>query len=271
MRDSLADSVDTQDKLIVSRDNGVGYIGLNQPEKHNAITYEMWLGIAQAVDNFESDTDVRVIVVAGEGGRAFSAGADISQFEQKRGATDAIQTYNDAVDVAHQKLTRVSKPTIAKIAGYCIGGGLGTALCCDLRIASEDAKFGIPAAKLGLSYGYDGLKLLVNLIGPSHAKEILFTARHFSAVEAYDMELINRVMAKDELDGFVDHYAATMAGNAPLTIKATKHIIEELAKDPDARDLDLCQRLVDECFASEDYKEGRQAFMEKRRPAFRGS
>ncbi len=270
MSDTAAGAENLTEKLIVKKNKSVGYIGLNQPEKHNAISDDMWQGIARVMDDFESDDEVRVIVVSGEGGRAFSAGADISQFEQKRGSADAIEAYNRTMKLAYQKLTDVSKPTIARIAGYCIGGGLATALCCDLRIASEDSTFGIPAAKLGLGYGYDALEPLVGLIGPTRAKEILFTARQFNAAEAYDMGLINRVLTRDELDGFVNEYTETIAGNAPLTIKACKRIIAEVAKELEDRDLDLCTRLVDDCYASRDYEEGRRAFMEKRRPEFQG-
>ncbi len=269
MNDRAVGRESITERLIVEKNNGVGYIGLNRPDKHNAISYEMWQGIARVMDEFESDTRVRVIVVSGEGGKAFSTGADISQFETQRGSADAIEVYNTALELAFRKLTEVPKPTIAKIAGYCIGGGMAIALCCDLRMASDDSRFAIPAAKLGLGYGYDSLKLLVSVVGPTKAKEILFTARQFSAAEAYDMGLINRVLSRDELDGFVNEYTQTIAGNAPLTIKACKQIIGDICKDPNDRDLDLCRRLLDDCFASEDYKEGRRAFMEKRRPNFR--
>ena len=258
------------EQLVIDKRDGVGYIGLNQPDKHNAISFEMWQGIASTMDDFEADDAVRVIILAGEGGKAFSAGADISQFEKKRGSADAIEVYNAAVKLAQQKLSTAAKPTIAKITGYCIGGGLGTALCCDLRIASGDSKFGIPAAKLGLGYGYHALRPLVDLVGPSFAKEILFTARRFSAEEAYGMGLINRVLPRDKLDAFIKDYNETIAGNAPLTIKACKQVVAEIVKDAEERDLELCQRLVDDCFSSEDYKEGRKAFMEKRKPNFRG-
>ena len=270
MNDKTAGTQSMKELLIVEKNRGVGYLGLNRPEKHNAVSYEMWQGIAQVMDDFESDDSVRVIIIAGEGGKAFSAGADISEFEQRRSSADAIEVYNRAAGLAQQKLTNISKPTIAKIAGYCIGGGVSTALCCDLRFATDDSKFGIPAAKLGVGYGYGSLRSLVGAVGPIRAKEILFTARQFTAKEAYDMGLINRVLTRSELDGFVDECAETIACNAPLTIKACKQIIAEFCKDPDDRDLDLCRRLVDECFASEDYKEGREAFMEKRKPEFRG-
>ena len=160
--------------------------------------------------------------------------------------------------------------TIAKITGYCIGGGLATALCCDLRFATHDSKFGIPAAKLGLGYGYSGLKPLVQLVGPTHAKEIMFTARQFSAAEAYEMGLINQALTRRELNRFVYEYTETIANNAPLTIRACKRIINEIGKETGNRDLSLCERLVSDCFASQDYKEGRRAFMQKRAPRFLG-
>ncbi len=258
------------EKLAIRKSNGVGYLGLNQPEKHNAISYEMWQGIGQVMDDFEADPSLRVIVVSGEGGRAFSAGADISQFEAKRGSADDIEVYNAAMKLAYRKLTDIPKPTIASISGYCIGGGLATALCCDLRMASDDSQFGIPAAKLGIGYSFESLRPLVSCVGPIRAKEILFTARRFSAEEAYDMGLLNGVRTKGELNEYVNECSQTIAGNAPLSIKACKKIIAEIGKEPNDRDLELCKSLMDECYDSEDYKEGRRAFMEKRRPNFRG-
>ena len=258
------------EKVIVQKDGSVGHIRLNQPEKHNAISYTMWQGIAQAIDDYVLDSAIRVIVVSGEGGRAFSVGADISQFEEKRGSVEAVEAYDATMGRAYEKLRHVPIPTIAKIGGYCIGGGLATALCCDLRIASDDSSFAIPAARLGLGYGYNSLKPLVGLVGPANAQEILFTTRRFNASEAYHMGLINRVLPGEELDGFVAVYAEIIAGNAPLTIKACKRIIAEIGKDPDQQDLDLCRRLTEACFASDDYKEGRAAFMAKRKPSFRG-
>ena len=250
--------------------DGVGRIVLNQPEKHNAISYEMWIGLSAVTAEFAADDAVRVVVVTGAGERAFSAGADISQFADKRGSTQAIAEYNRAVKQAYEDLTALPKPTIARVAGYCLGGGLHAALCCDIRIASEDSTFAIPAAKLGLGYGYQALRPLVELVGPSRAKEILYTARRFDAREAELMGLVNKVLPRAELDGYVEDYASRIAANAPLTVRATKRIIAEVQRDPGVRDLALCDRLVDECYASDDYQEGRTAFMEKRKPTFQG-
>ena len=257
------------DSLIAETTGGIARLTFNRPEKHNAINYDMWRGISAAMRAFAADGAVRVIVVRGAGGRAFSAGADISEFESRRGR-DTLDAYNRAAEEAYTALSESEKPTIARIEGYCIGGGLGLALGCDLRIAAEDARFGIPAARLGLGYEYAGLKTLVDLVGPSAAKEILFTARRFDAREAAAMGLVNRVVDSSGLDAEVGECAATIAGNAPLTVRACKRIVAEALRDPGARDLALCDRLVAECYASEDYVEGRRAFMEKRRPRFRG-
>jgi len=209
-------------------------------------------------------------VLSGEGGRAFSSGADISQFEKQRTSPDAVEVYNAAIASASSKLTNIAKPTIARIQGYCMGGGLATALCCDLRIATPDSSFAIPAAKLGVGYAYSSLNTLTNLVGPASAKEIMFTGRRFTADEASHTGLINRVVDTDQLEAATLELAETIAGNAPLTIKACKHIIAEIGKDPSERDIPSCERLVTDCFESEDYKEGRQAFGEKRKPEFRG-
>ena len=258
------------EQLIVRKHAGVARLILNQPHKLNAISFEMWQGMASTLDAFARDDAVRVVVVEGAPGDkpAFSAGADISQFADKRGDADAIARYNRAVADGEHALMHLPKPTIAKIHGYCVGGGLGVALCCDLRIASEDSHFGIPAAKLGLGYGLDALQPLVDLVGPSAAKEILYTAKRFTAAEALIMGLVNRAVPSNDLDAFVDEYAATIAGNAPLTIKAVKGIVAQTLRDGATRDVALCARLVDECYASGDYTEGRTAFMEKRKPVF---
>jgi len=258
------------DQLIVAKQDGVGRITFDNQARRNALTYEMWQGLPVVLDDFAADDDVRVIVLAGAGGKAFSAGADISEFAKNRSSEDAVEIYNLAVAEATNALVGAKKPMIAEIEGFCIGGGLGVAVCCDLRIAADDSRFAIPAAKLGLGYKLNGLQHLVDLIGPSASMEILFTARQFDAAEALGMGLVNRVLPGPEVQSFVDEYAQTIAANAPLTVLAAKTVVREAIKDADKRDLDLCQKVVDDCFNSEDYEEGRKAFMEKRKPQFKG-
>ena len=259
------------DKIIAGKAAGVGFLRLNQPEKHNAISYSMWVAISDAMQAFRDDDEVRVVVLSGEGGRAFSAGADISEFSTNRSTEAQIEVYEAAGRAAYDAITNIPKPVIARIEGYCVGGGLAVALCADLRIASDDSRFGIPAARLGLGYSHKSLRPLVDLVGPTNAKEILFTARRFTASEAQRMGLVNQILPRHEIDAFVNDYALTIAANAPLTVRACKTVVAELLKDPEARDTDLCDRVVDACFASADYKEGRAAFMEKRAPRFTGS
>lgn len=258
------------DRMLAHVENGVGWITFNQPQKRNAVSYDMWLAIPQIVDAFSADDDVRVVVMKGAGDRAFVSGADISEFEDKRAAKDAIEKYDQATAAANAALKGLAKPLIAMIRGYCIGGGLGLAITADLRISAEDGQFAVPAAKLGLGYGYRGIKELSNVVGPSFAKEIFFTARRFNAEEAKVMGLVNRVVPAEGLEQAVRELAELIAGNAPLTVRAAKAAINEGTKDPADRDLDAIDAMVARCFASEDYVEGRRAFMEKRPPQFKG-
>lgn len=260
----------SSDKLIAEKEGAIGWITFNNPAKHNAVSKEMWEGLADAVEAFNADDDVRVIVLKGAGDKAFVAGADISKFGDERASQDAIKAYGDSVTRGYDTLNESAKPTIAMVRGYCIGGGTGIAICCDMRICSEDAQFGVPAAKLGLGYSYQHIRKLVDLVGPSAAKEIFYTARRFNAEEARQMRLANRVLPAADLEAYVRDYAETIAGNAPLTVKSVKKIVGEIVKDPENQDLDLCQQLYDGCFDSEDYVEGRRAFMEKRKPNFVG-
>ncbi len=257
-------------KMLAEKDGAVGRIIFNNPARHNAVSLDMWQAVAQIMDDFEADPGVRVIVVTGAGGKAFVSGADISEFKEKRANEEAAAAYSKVSEAARLKLHETLKPTIAMIRGYCIGGGLATAIGCDIRIAAEGSRFGIPAAKLGLGYAYDGIKKLIDLVGPAYAREIFYTARQFSAEEALGMGLINRLVPEGELESYVKNYCDMIAANAPLTIRAAKQTVREALKDSGKRDMALCQRFVDECFASADYAEGRTAFMEKRRPVFTG-
>jgi enoyl-CoA hydratase/carnithine racemase len=257
-------------KMIAEKDGAIGRIIFNNPARHNAVSLDMWQAVAQIMDDYENDDAIRVIVLSGAGGKAFVSGADISEFKEKRASVEAAEAYAKTSENARLALQNTLKPTIAMIRGYCIGGGMATALACDIRVATEGSKFGIPAAKLGLGYAYDGIKKLIDIVGPAFAREIFFTARQFSAEEAVGMGLVNRVVPDGELEGYVENYCKTIAGNAPLTVRAAKQIVREALKDADQRDMDLCKRVVEECFASQDYTEGRTAFMEKRRPVFTG-
>ncbi|MBT5107550.1 MAG: enoyl-CoA hydratase [Rhodospirillaceae bacterium] len=258
------------DKMIMEKRGPVGWMTFNNPAKFNAVSMEMWEAAVEILGKFEKDDDIRVVIVTGAGGKAFISGADISKFEDERSSQEAVDRYADAVGGAYNGLQNFPKPTIAMINGYCIGGGAGLAVCCDMRICSDTSRFAIPAAKLGLGYTYEHIKKLSNLVGPSFAKEIFFTARQFDAEEARTMGLVNRVMPAENLEAYVNDYAERIAANAPLTVGQVKLTVGEILKDPDERDLAACEAAVSECFDSEDYVEGRRAFMAKKTPQFKG-
>tara|TARA_B100000686_G_scaffold37751_1_gene39180 strand:+ start:217 stop:1020 length:804 start_codon:yes stop_codon:yes gene_type:complete len=258
------------DKMLAHVDEGVGSIIFNQPEKRNAVSYAMWQAIPEIIKDFNSSEDVRVVVMSGAGDRAFVSGADISEFEKLRNTPEQIEIYDAATSASNKALRSLEKPLIAMIRGFCVGGGLAISLAADLRIAADDGQFGVPAAKLGLGYGYAGIKELMNIVGPSYAKEIFFTGQRFNAAQAEMMGLVNRVVPVSELESTVDSYARTIADNAPLTVKAAKAAVNEGTKNSGERDLDRVAALVEACFNSDDYKEGRRAFMEKRPPLFQG-
>ena len=261
----------TTDRIICTREGAVGQIVFNNPERHNAMSLDMWRGGEAAIKELCDSGDVRVIVLTGAGDKAFVAGADISKFEEERDSEAAIAEYNAAVRAFQGTLTHAPMPTIAKIGGYCIGGGLAIALCCDIRIASDDSRFAVPAAKLGLGYAANGIERLMQIVGPSFAMEIFYTARQFGSGEALTMGLINRRVERDELTDYCDGYTARISENAPLTIRAVKTAVTENLKPPSERDTALCDAQVAACFESQDYIEGRTAFMEKRKPQFIGA
>jgi enoyl-CoA hydratase/carnithine racemase len=259
------------EKIVSRREDAVGRVVFNNPEKRNAVSLEMWQAAEAALDQFAADDAVRVVVLSGAGDKAFVSGADISKFESERAGAEAVAHYNATTARFYQKLTAFPKPVIAEITGSCVGGGVALAVCCDLRICGASSRFSIPAAKLGLGYGFAGLKRLVDVVGPAFAKEMFFTARLFSAAEAYEMRLVNRVLPDLEVAAYVEGYAQAITRNAPLTIGSVKAIVGEVLKDPAARDLARCDELVQRCFASQDYVEGRRAFLEKRPPVFTGA
>jgi enoyl-CoA hydratase len=258
-------------KILARKQDGIGWLTFNQPEKRNAISQDMWDAVRLAAEHFADDDSVRVVVMHGAGGKAFASGADISEFEKIRADAAAEVEYSRRSSAAREMLERLGKPLIAMVQGFCVGGGCATALVADMRIASTDSRFGIPAARLGVSYAYESLQRLVALVGPAIAKEIMFTGRLLTAAEALAFGLVNRVVEPDELEQAVTELAQSMARNAPLSIRASKEAIEQIAGDPGKRDPARIEALNRACFDSADYAEGRRAFMEKRPPRFAGT
>lgn len=257
-------------KILAEVTDGVGRITFNQPEKRNAMSVTMWAGMEQALDAFEKDASVRCVVLTGAGDKAFVSGADISQFDKLRSDADAQREYSRQTAGGRLRLATFPKPVIAEIRGFCMGGGLGIAMSCDIRLAAEGSQFGIPAAKLGIAYGFDMVRHLVSLVGPAHAHMILMTGERFDAREAERVGLVNRVVPADALAGEVARLTATLAQNAPLSLYANKRTVQAVLQDRAERDIAALNAAMAACFDSEDYKEGRRAFLEKRRPAFQG-
>jgi enoyl-CoA hydratase len=259
------------DKMLSRKEAGVGFVTFNNPERLNAVSLDMWEATKRILDDFAADNDIRVVVLTGAGGKAFVSGADISKFESERANLEASRAYGVKSEAAYASIYEFPKPTIAMIRGYCIGGGLGLATCCDLRIATDNSRFAVPAAKLGIGYGYVGLRRLVDIVGPAFAKEIFYTARQFDAQEALAMGLINRAVPSDQLETAVKTITDLICANAPLTIKAVKYTVGEILKDEGKRNVVGTVEMVEACFTSNDFTEGRTAFMEKRKPVFTGT
>jgi enoyl-CoA hydratase len=260
----------TTERVQTWLDGRALHIRFNNPAKHNALSVDMWEAVPPLLELAEADDRVRLVVFSGAGDRAFVSGADISQFEDMRAAREAVSRYESMAEETLTGIHEFSKPTLACIRGYCIGGGVNVAIGCDIRIASSDSVFAIPAARLGLGYRYSAMKNLVDLIGPGAAKDLFFTARRIDAAEALALGLVSRVCAPEGLEALLGEYTAAIAENAPLTIAAGKAITREILKPSPELDAALCASLIRGCFESADYTEGRTAFMQKRKPVFSG-
>jgi enoyl-CoA hydratase len=257
-------------KILQSVSDGVGVITFNNPEKRNAMSLDMWEGLGHALTELRDDPDVRVVILTGAGDKAFVSGADISQFEKNRHNAEASEEYSRKSAAQRALLADYPKPIIASIRGFCLGGGMQVAMSADIRIASENSQYGIPAARLGIAYGYDGLKNLVSLVGPSWARLIMYTGMRIDSAEAVRIGLVDRVVPDTELWNATMEIARTISGNAPLAIKAAKITIAQVLKDPAERDMGAIKAISTACMDSGDFREGRTAFMEKRKPRFQG-
>jgi enoyl-CoA hydratase/carnithine racemase len=257
-------------KMLSAKQDGIGVLTFNQPQKHNAMSVEMWVGLAEILDDFAADKSIRIVVMTGGGGRAFVSGADISQFEQRRASADAQREYDEQTALGRRRLHSFRKPTIAAIRGFCLGGGLALAMQADLRISDTTGQFGIPAVRLGLAYGFEGLHRLVSLVGPANARMLMYTGSRIRADEALRIGLVNQVVEPDQLRQTVLDLARQIASNAPLSVAAAKLGIDQVLLDPAERDLGGLAAATAACFDSEDYREGRAAFREKRQPNFVG-
>ena len=256
--------------LRVEKRGATGWIVFDQPARRNAINNAMWRGIPPAMKQFDADPEVRCVAFRGAGTEAFSAGADISEFDSQRSNEEAVGQYDDLLDRVLHAIQDSPKPSVAMISGYCLGGGVEIALACDLRYCSASSQFGIPAARLGLAYNVEGHKRLLETVGHARAREIMFLGRRYKADAALAMGLVHQVLPDASLEDFVGEVLRTLAENAPLSIANTKTIIEEYVKSVGTPDAARMRTAIERCARSEDDKEGRRAFMEKRKPSFKG-
>lgn len=254
--------------LIAEKHDGIARLTLNHPQRHNAMRLAMWQGVPGAISDFESDPDMRVVVLSGAGGRAFCAGADISEFGDNRSSIEDVHHYDHQAHLAIDSLLNCRMPVIAAVDGVCIGGGMELAMACDIVIASEQSRFGVTPSRLGLGYSLKDTQILVGAVGSRGAMELLLTGKIHSAPDAHRLGLINHVYPAGEYADVVEDYATTIAANAPIAVSSCKAIVRQIASGN--VDEAACNALVDACFSSEDYKEGQRAFAEKRKPNFRG-
>jgi len=257
-------------EIIAQRNGPVATLVISNPARMNAMSRDMWIQLADGIRAADADASVRVVVLRGEGEKSFVSGADISQFEKMRGSADAQAEYEKAVNAGYNAPTQCSKPVVAALRGICIGGGLGLAAACDVRICSSDTIFRMPAGRMGLGYGPSGVRRFVAMIGAANTADLFMSARKFGATEAQRIGFVSQVHAPEAFDAAVAEYVQMVAENAPLTLAAAKFSIREALRDPADRDPERALRMVQACFDSQDYREGRTAFMEKRVPQFQG-
>jgi len=258
-------------QLLTQTQGPVGIVTISNPRRLNAMTLDMWRALPVILADFDANPAIRVIVITGEGNKAFISGADISQFESLRATGDQSMEYSTAVEAALLAPAACSKPVIAAIQGYCIGGGLGLAAGCDLRIAAENASFRMPAARLGIGFPPSSLQTFINIMGAANTMDIFFSARTFSAAEALSLGFVSQVHPLDQMTQAIEHYAQGIASNAPLTIAALKFSVRELLKNPEDRDMQTAQKMTQACYMSADHREGRDALVHKRAPRFSGA
>ncbi|WP_020203742.1 MULTISPECIES: enoyl-CoA hydratase [Cupriavidus] len=258
-------------ELIVKREAAIGRIVFSNPSKYNAMSRDMWLALPEALDALDADPEIRLIVLEGDGDSAFVSGADISQFGASQ-ADPAVQAaYNAAVEQAYLAPVKCSKPVVARIRGICMGGGLGLAAACDLRFCRDDARFRMPAGRMGLGYSVVGVRRFMTVVGVANTFDMFFSARVFGAQEALRMGFVSQVAPRETFDAMFDEWCAAVVENAPLTLRALKRTVNELIHDPGDRDVAAAEAAIAACFASADYREGAAAFMEKRKPRFQGA
>jgi enoyl-CoA hydratase len=257
-------------EILIRREGPVGRVVVSNPDKYNAMTTGMWRALPERIAELDADPAVHVIVLTGDGDKAFVSGADISQFESERTEAAAQERYNEAVDAAYMAPVKAGKPVIAAIRGICMGGGLGLAAACDIRLCADDARFRMPAARLGLGYKQAGVQRFVSLIGVQNTFDIFFSARVFDAAEALRMGFVSRVVAPGALDEAVAALAGMIGENAPLTTRAVKLTVNAVLGNHAEANAQSAQAAIDLCNKSADYREGVRAFGEKRKPVFTG-
>jgi enoyl-CoA hydratase len=256
--------------ILVQHDGPIATIVFNRPKIRNAISLTMWGEIARVTKDLAQEPSVRAVVYRGSGIEAFASGADISEFKEVRNDLETALHYQAQIAAAYEAIRKCAKPTVAMIFGYCMGGGMTIAIACDLRFGAEGAKFGIPAARLGIVYGADAVSQLVSLVGPAYSKDILFSARTINDREALKIDLIQRLLPPDQLESYTFEYLRKVGANAPLSVWGAKFTVASCLEGLTTERREGLHQMAVQAIGSEDYREGTQAFLEKRQPKFKG-